>query len=112
MDLETEICADTRTSLAYIPYKTPFTPISLHICSKFSGQVASFRDEEEFGAITRFLSRWERCGWCQVPGPRMWLLLAASRPLRTATPPCRGSGWRTTTRRRGWVGEGGEAYSF
>ena len=61
MDLETEICADTRTSLAYIPYKTPFTPISLHICSKFSGQVASFRDEKEFRAITRFLFRWSRC---------------------------------------------------
>ena len=80
MDLETEICADTRTSLAYIPYKAPFTPISLHICSKFSGQVASFRDEEEFGAITRFLSRWERCGWCdnvRYPVFAFWTLVGS-----------------------------------
>ena len=39
MDLESEVCADSSSSLVFVPYKENFTPGSLHTCSKFSGKV-------------------------------------------------------------------------
>ena len=76
MDLENEVCADSSSSLVFVPYKEKFTPGSLHTCSKFSGkviqcstnnsnietlyasyQVASHNEKEEFDQITRFLTR-------------------------------------------------------
>ena len=39
MDLEREVCADSSSSLVFVPYKENFTPGSLHTCSKFSGKV-------------------------------------------------------------------------
>ena len=39
MDLEREVCADSSSSLVFVPYKENFTPGSLPTCSKLSGKV-------------------------------------------------------------------------
>ena len=53
MDLQMEICQQSSTSLVYVPYKMTFDPAGLHLCSKFSGQVASYSVEDELKEITQ-----------------------------------------------------------
>jgi len=56
MDLQSEICAPRTSSLHLIPYKLSFEPESLHMCTKFSGKIATYTKKKKFDEITRFLS--------------------------------------------------------
>lgn len=55
LDLQKEICAPRTSSLHLIPYKLKFDPESLHMCTKFSGKIATYSKKKRFDEITRFL---------------------------------------------------------
>ena len=55
LDLKSEICAPRTSSLHLIPYKLSFDPESLHMCTKFSGKIATYTKRKKFDLITRYL---------------------------------------------------------
>jgi len=56
LDLQRDVCAPRTSSLHLIPYKLSFEPESLHMCTKFSGKIATYSKKEKFDQLTRFLS--------------------------------------------------------
>ena len=57
MDLETDICRSTASSLALVPYGMTFEHRALNLCPRLSGTVASYTNEKGLNEITKYLSR-------------------------------------------------------
>ena len=102
MDLETEVCADSSSALVYVPYKTPFSPDSLHSCSKLSSEIASYTEENQLNQIAQFLARYFNFSFdfttlFMLPGRSTWRPPSASSLSLAPPPPGAGPGWPPQT---------------